>query len=106
MLKKTNNADVNGTCLQGYVYATYAELVEAFGEPSHDGDGYKVDAEWELEQDGKVVTIYNYKDGLNYLGEPEGTPVENINRWHIGGKSAVVVELVRNAMPNAIVKKN
>jgi hypothetical protein len=104
-LKKSETADVNGTSLQGYVYQTYARLVEVFGEPSHDGDGYKTDAEWTLtDEKGNVVTIYNWKDGPNYCGR-DGTPVEEIYEWHVGGKDENVVELVQATMPHAKVRK-
>ncbi len=83
----------NGTCLQGYVDISYARLVELLGEPSC-GDGYKVDAEWViLFGSGAVATIYNYKDGVNYNGK-NGTAVEQLRDWHIGGNSAAVVSKV------------
>ena len=78
---------VNGTSLKGYITTDYSVLVEAFGPPHSDGDGYKVDAEWMLQfSNGVVARIYNWKDGVNYCGE-HGLPVEDITEWHIGGKS-------------------
>jgi len=62
--------------------ATYSEIVELFGEP-FEGDGYKVDAEWNVIVNNKRCTIYNYKTGINYNGI-EGTPTELIKDWHIG----------------------
>lgn len=89
---KVGNADINMTSLQGYIHTSYADLVGCFGEPSSDGDGYKVDAEWEITfADGVVATIYNWKDGPNYCGEA-GTPVEFIREWHIGGHRGTDVE--------------
>lgn len=88
------NVDTNGTCLQGEVEATYEELTNLFGAP-HGGDGYKVDAEWEIKfDDGRVATIYNWKDGRNYCGE-QGTPVEQIAEWHVGGDNPMVVQRVQ-----------
>ena len=52
-----NEKDINtgGTSFMGDIVADYADLKKAFGKPL-DGDGYKVDAEWELEfPDGKVA---------------------------------------------------
>lgn len=87
-----------GTSLQGYVEAAYDDLVRVFGPPD-EGDGVKVDAEWALlSEDGSVATIYNYKDGVNYLGADEGTPVEDITEWHIGGHSPSANVLVRGAL--------
>jgi len=85
-----------GSCLQGYQDTPFAELVEAFGEPMSDGDGYKVDAEWVLvTPDGTFVTIYNYKDGKNYNGDC-GYDVEDIRDWHIGGHDSKALEAVAN----------
>ena len=76
----------NGTCLQGYINAHYYDLLETFGEPT-ESDGYKVDAEWRIEfEDGTVATIYNWKNGPNYCGA-DGTPVEYITEWNVGGKN-------------------
>lgn len=91
-----NEKSVNtgGTSLLGYVTADYADLKKAFGKPL-DGDGYKVDAEWELEfPDGKVATIYNWKDGKAYCGS-SGTPKTKITDWHVGGNEVEVVNRVK-----------
>jgi hypothetical protein len=83
--------------LQGYVTATYAELVALFG-PSQCWDDYKSDAEWEFEIPGiGTATIYNYKDGRNYLGD-EGKPKEEITDWHIGGDTDAVVKPIQQAV--------
>ena len=68
----------------------YSKLKKVFGEPGP-SDGYKSDAEWEIEfEDGQVATIYNWKNGKNYKGY-NGTPKTKITNWHIGGKSKVVL---------------
>ncbi len=105
MRLKKSDANVTGTSLQGYILTTYKKLVDTFGEPSHDGDGYKTDAEWVLtdEKDCTVVTIYNYKNGPNYCGA-EGIPVEDILEWHIGGRSELAVDLVHEAIPASEVR--
>jgi hypothetical protein len=78
-----------GTSLQGYIDMTHAELVELFGEHETSGDGYKIDYEvgfMLVNGDSEIrVTIYNYKDGVNYNGEEDGIPTEEITDWHIGG---------------------
>jgi hypothetical protein len=80
----TKNVDINGTSLQGYINANYFDLVTLFGEPC-DGDGYKVDAEWDIEfDDGTIATIYNYKNGHNYCGG-NGMPVGSMTDWNVGG---------------------
>ena len=86
-----NDSRVNGTSLRGYLDARYSELVELFGPPLVDGDGYKVDAEWNLVfNDETMVTIYNYKTGKNYR-KANGLNVEDIEVWHVGGKSISAV---------------
>jgi hypothetical protein len=76
--------DINGTHLQGYLKSPYDDLLALFGDPMA-GDGYKVDAEWNVRfEDGTVATIYNYKTGRNYLGT-DGLDVEDITDWNVGG---------------------
>ena len=96
--KCDNDIKFSGSCLRGYVNASYQKLVETFGPPCSDGDGYKVDAEWLLEfEDGTIATIYNYKDGYNYCGEV-GIPVEEITEWQIGGFNGDSVLRVEEAL--------
>ena len=85
MFDKATSDDINGTSLQGYVDVPYSVLVDVFGQPVA-VDYYKIDAEWELKFQGVPFTIYNYKDGINYNGD-QGTPIEKITEWHIGGHS-------------------
>ena len=101
-MKFTKAAEANGTHLQGNVGATYQELVEVFGEPiRYDSDGTthmnnKTDAEWRISfEDGTVATIYNYKNGLNYLGA-EGKRVSEISMWNVGGHNERAVTLVND----------
>ena len=97
----TTNVDVNMTSLQGYILANYDTLEELLGKPT-EGDGYKIDAEWDLEfEDGTVATIYNWKDGRNYCGD-DGMPVDDITDWHIGGKSQRAVELVTELLTEQV----
>ena len=72
-----------GTHGQGAIECPYSQLLAAFGEPS-EGDGYKTQAEWTVVTPDGVATIYDWKQGDNYLGEGEGTPVEEITQWSIG----------------------
>lgn len=95
--RKMRKNEWTSTSLQGYVDASYKQIVKVFGKPG-DGDGEKVDAEWEIIfEDGTVATIYNYKDGKNYNGE-EGTKTEDITDWHIGGTDKKAVERVNEAL--------
>jgi hypothetical protein len=81
---------ISGTCFQGYICATYSQLLDKFGSPGNSFDSYKTDAEWVIEfDDGTVATIYNWKDGKNYCGD-SGLEVEDITEWHIGGRTILV----------------
>ena len=88
--------DTQGTYLQGYLTANYDDLVRAFGAPLA-GDDYKTDAEWAVQVNGTVATVYNWKNGPAYCGA-DGTPVEQITRWNIGGRSHAAVELVERRL--------
>ncbi len=97
-----SNIDVNGTHFQGYIDAEYSVLKKIFGKPTS-SDGYKTDAEWEiLFEDGTVATIYNWKNGKNYLGR-EGTPKTKITHWNVGGNSKVVVEKIQEVLKSNLV---
>lgn len=88
---------ITGTSLQGYIDAKYWRLVHAFGNP-FDGDGYKTDAEWAIQfDDGVIATIYNYKNGRNYLGE-DGLSPQEIDHWHVGGHSKEAVARVKEVI--------
>lgn len=86
----TPGGDINGTCLQGYITANYKDIVALLGKPGP-ADGYKVDAEWVCTINGKVLTVYNYKDGKNYNGA-KGIPKTKITDWHIGGHGDIEAE--------------
>ena len=89
-MEKTTN--YGGTFLQGYIKATYEQLLKTFGEP-HDpnGDNYKTDVEWAFEfADGTVATLYNWKNGKNYCGK-EGLELNDIYEWNVGGRSEKAV---------------
>jgi len=89
--------NVGGTSLMGYITVTFEKLVDTFGEPTK-SDGYKSDAEWDIEfKDGTVATIYNWKNGRNYNG-CDGEEVESIIDWHIGGKDKNAVHLITKAL--------
>ena len=102
MQYKTHNdidIDPSGTCLQGYIGTTYDTLVKKLGESATKWtDNYKTDAEWFVEfKDGTIATIYNWKNGKNYLGV-SGKAKEDIQEWNVGGYSHRAVELLDNAL--------
>lgn len=92
----TRTHDINGTHLQGYIEATFDELVKAFGTPCrHDPatEHEKVTIEWCLKSpDGIVATVYDWK-GYGYQPSPHET-----YHWHIGGYNSRAVTMVHNAV--------
>ena len=86
------NAPWESTSLVGAIDTSYKQLVKLLGKPNREGDGYKVDAEWELEINGKIMTIYNYKDGKNYNGK-SGIATTKLRDWHIGGNQNLDAEI-------------
>lgn len=97
-----NDIDPNMTSLQGYVTADYDVLTALFGEPM-DGDGYKTDAEWHLrfQPSNLVATIYNWKNGRNYLGH-DGLNVQAITEWNIGGHTPLAAKMVQTTIKEAL----
>ena len=82
---KTHNdkyISTGGSFSLGQIHITHKELVSLFGEPMRGFD--KSDAEWAITFNHRVVTIYNWKNGTNYLGE-EGSPIQGITCWNVGG---------------------
>jgi hypothetical protein len=78
------NADESGTSLQGYINATYSQLIEALGEPTYNepsGDD-KVQVEWVVEFEGNIFTIYDWKTGSREYTENE------LKTFNVGGKSS------------------
>ena len=75
---------IYGSHLLEVVDVTFENLVKLFGEPHVINAHDKTDASWYLLVDGHIMTIYNWKDGKNYLGE-DGLNIEDITSWHIGG---------------------
>jgi hypothetical protein len=95
--------NINGTHLQGHITADYADLKKIFGKPTI-GDGYKVDAEWDIEfEDGTVATIYNWKNGRNYLCK-DGLPKTKITNWNIGGHNQKVIENLEKIFGQKLLK--
>ena len=89
-VEKADEGELEGTCLQGYIDASYDYLLEMFGEhEGASGDG-KVQAEWMLKINGVVVTIYDWK----YYD----TPVERVKKWNIGGHGKEAAEQLKNLM--------
>lgn len=91
----------DGTRLLGYIKATYDDLVAAFGPPTT-GDEYKIDWYWIVVYGrGTTITIYNWKNGPNYLGK-EGLTKDQIDEWHVGGHHPVVLSHLERTLNTPI----
>ena len=91
MLKADSKVSINGTCLQGYLQATYGTLVAKFGQPQLGFD--KTQVEWHLTDPdfpGVVVTIYDWKC--------YGQNVKEITDWNVGGNGRGALRLLGEAM--------
>tara|TARA_R100000808_G_scaffold14980_1_gene35026 strand:- start:1231 stop:1533 length:303 start_codon:yes stop_codon:yes gene_type:complete len=94
-----NDKEINfmGTSYVGEIIVNYNKLVDVFGK-SQSWDDYKTDAHWTIEfEDGEIATIYNWKNGVNYLGK-EGSSTSKIKEWNIGGRSSDVVERIKSLL--------
>ena len=90
-MRKVETVKASGSFLQGYMKASYLELVEVFGKPNLGPNDFgldKVTCEWVLEyEDNKYCTIYDWKlpETPNYKYQ-----------WHIGGTEMECIEHVVN----------
>lgn len=92
-----NGMSIDGTSYRGEISANYADLHMLFGEPLL-GDGYKTDAEWWVQfDDGTLATIYNWKNGRNYMGD-DGLDIEQITEWNVGGRCKQALDMVIKTM--------
>ena len=89
---KTHNdkkINTNRTSLAGKIEATFEQLLTTFGTPLGQSSDNKVDVEWHVEVAGheSPFTIYNWKDGVAYLGKDGQNPAD-ILVWHIGANQS------------------
>lgn len=98
-MKKTDSKNANGTYLQGYLDASYNELIKVFGEPNNGPNDFGLDkttCEWILEyEDGKYCTIYDWKT----IETPMG-----LYSWHIGGNKIDCVHQLTNYFVRGLLK--
>ena len=69
----------------------YSDLVATLGKPNVDNDAGKVDAGWCVRHaDGRMLTVWNFKNGPAYLGEGA---VGDVTDWSYGHDSTLAAEL-------------
>jgi len=74
----------SGTSLQGYINATYSQLLEVLGKPTYNkpsGDD-KVQVEWVVEFNDNFFTIYDWKTGSREYTENE------LTEFNVGGTTS------------------
>lgn len=98
VVRKDGRYSTKFTGFVGALDIAYSDLVRVFGQPNRGRSGdNKVECEWVLRTPSGVATIYNYKDGIGYLGVADCLPVSKIRDWHVGGhaRSRVLDHVVR-----------
>jgi len=69
------------TSFQGYISATFSELIEILGEPTYNLSDVldKSNFEWCISFSGNVFTIYDWKSSAAYS-------IQDRNLWHLGAE--------------------
>ena len=94
------NINTDGTHGSGRLHVSYDLLCTLFGHPWARPVDMKTDAEWKIEfEDGTVACIYNWKNGVNFLGH-EGTATPLITEWNVAAKGSRGVELIDELIEN------
>ena len=88
-IRRASDEEINGTCQQGDIDATYSQLVRLFGEPEI-GANAKAIVMWSIVFPcGTVATVYLWKES----SVPRG-----MHQWSVGGHSCDATRLVTEAI--------
>jgi hypothetical protein len=83
VFKQNETFNTTGSGGKGYIKATYNQLIEVLGEPTHStpsGDS-KVQKEWVVEFEGNIFTIYDWKTfDVDYT-------MNELDEFNVGGKA-------------------
>ena len=74
------SAQLGGTALQGRITISYREVIQKLGAPTF-GARYGIDAEWVVQTPFGMCSLYNYKNGPNYLGNR--VDLADIDEWSL-----------------------
>jgi ribosomal protein S21 len=106
--KPTKDSTI-GISRTGEFTCSYKDLVNLFGPPNSEGDGYKVSTEWVLknEETGAKLTIYDYK--MTELYDEDYYTVEEFRNlpsyeWHIGSRKKEDADTLIQYLSNNIKK--
>mgnify|MGYP003395093666 CR=1 FL=1 len=95
--------------LQGYVEASYTQLLQILGPHEAESDGYKVSTEWQLVgDDGSEVSVYDYKE-TNLYGRALPTVERFRSRprydWHVGASSMAAANRFIGWLENKLMEQ-
>lgn len=88
MKTNTKITNIDGTSKRATLILGAEDMIKVFGSPEkyNSGDD-KVKRIWVYEtNDGKVITIYDYKEDREF---------KDINEWSVGGKNVTKAEAVQ-----------
>lgn len=87
IVRRVSSDRNEGTSLQGYVIASYAELCQMFGQPESGAES-KTRAQWTLQfaGDNRIATIYDWK---------RAEPLAQLQTWNVGGMDRVSLRYVQ-----------
>lgn len=91
------NKKIVGSGLRGYVLVSFGELKSVLGHPFGPSPDGKITAEWHIEVNGVVASIYDYKGDC-----PRSAKA---CEWHIGGHDNSALSLVHHLFPSARVRE-
>jgi uncharacterized SAM-dependent methyltransferase len=97
---RRSTKSISGTSFHGHtVKATRAQLKEALGDPQYVNLDFeeKVQHEWNLEIDGHVFTVYDWK-------EFRWNKLTDLVEWHIGSHSSVISDYAHRELCELLEK--
>ena len=109
LLTKTDNFNELCTSYAFTLHASYKNIVKVFGKPNgHVSDDRKVSCEWLLKTlTNNQILIYDYKQGIPYLGPERGKRPQQITEWSVGSnKKSEALSLLDTVLTSKIGYKN
>ena len=92
-LSKEDLKHLFGSSFRDEIETTFDKIVSLLGEPTYNSSGdKKIDAIWNFKINDKFLSIYNYKNGKNHLGE-KGLELKCIKIWNVSSNTYVQEEI-------------
>lgn len=98
-----SDAPIWGSSLKGYIQTTRSNIETIFGEPTWftPSSDEKTTAEWVVEVDGVIGTIYDWK--RYEMGTPA---MDELTYWNIGGFSIEATDKIAEALGVTALSSN